>query len=293
MAKRKGENAAAPRRVSMRPPQAPGGARGRRQASAAGAPRGIWLYGVHPALAALANQRRRVRRVALTAEVERRHGEAIAAALADCDHRPEIEKRPRTEISALLPAGAVKLGLAVLGLPLPATSLDQVCRSAGSCDSCTVVVLDQVSDPQNVGAVMRSAAAFGSLALVVQDRHAPRETGALAKAASGALERLPMVRVSNLARALKALQAAGFWCVGLTRGAEPPLTEIALIGRIAFVLGAEGAGLRRLTAERCDALAGLPTVGPIADLNVSNAAAVALYEAERQRRSRATAGPVR
>ncbi len=282
MAKRKWANTAAPRRVSPRTPEAGG-----RRKAAPESSRGVWLYGVHPGLGALANRRRRVRRVALSAEVERRHGQAIAAGLAGRDPRPEIETRTRHEISALLPAGAVHQGLAVLVEPLPAVSLDQICSRAGLRDRCTVVVLDQVSDPQNVGAVLRSAAAFGALALVVQDRHAPRETGVLAKAASGALERLPMVRATNLARALKALQAAGFWCVGLTREAGSSLAEEALPGRVALVLGAEGKGLRRLTAECCDVLAGLPTE---ADLNVSNAAAIALYEVERQRRAASAAG---
>jgi 23S rRNA (guanosine2251-2'-O)-methyltransferase len=232
-------------------------------------------------LAVLANRRRRVRRLLLTAEVAARHGAAIAAARGHRHARPAIETVTRRALSALLPEAAAHQGIAVLAEPLAAVSLDTVCRSAPV--RCQVVVLDQVSDPHNVGAVMRSAAAFGSLALVMQDRHAPRETGALAKAASGALEHLPLVRVTNLARALGALKDAGFWCVGLAVGAETALTETDLAGRVAIVLGAEGAGLRRLTAARCDILARLPTGGPIAQLNVSNAAAIALYEAARQR----------
>ncbi len=283
MAKRKGVVAAISRAPSGAPSAAIGAARGRRPAAPV-EPGATWIFGLHAALAALANRRRRVRRVVLTAEVEARHGAAIAAARDRRQARPAIETVTRKALSALLPEAAVHQGIAVLAEPLAAVSLDTVCRAAGARARCQVVVLDQVSDPHNVGAVMRSAAAFGSLALVMQDRHAPRETGALAKAASGALEHLPLIRVTNLARALGALKDAGFWCVGLAVGAEAALAETDLSGRVAIVLGAEGAGLRRLTAERCDILARLPTGGPIAQLNVSNAAAIALYEAARQRR---------
>ena len=284
MAKRKGVVADISRAPSRAPAALVGGGRGRRPAAPAesGA---IWIFGVHAALAVLANRRRRLRRLVLTAEVQARHGAAIAAAHDRRQARPAIETVTRRALSALLPEAATHQGIAVLAEPLAAVSLDKVCRSAGALARCQVVVLDQVSDPNNVGAVMRSAAAFGSLALVMQDRHAPRETGALAKAASGALEHLPLVRVTNLARTLGALKDAGFWCVGLAVGAETTLAETDLAGRVAIVLGAEGAGLRRLTAARCDILARLPTGGPIAQLNVSNAAAIALYEAARQRRA--------
>jgi 23S rRNA (guanosine2251-2'-O)-methyltransferase len=145
-----------------------------------------------------------------------------------------------------------------------------------------LIVLDQVTDPRNIGAILRSAAAFGVAAVITQDRNAPEETGAMAKAASGALETVPLLRAVNIARTLIALKAAGIWVVGLDAGggalAGPTLAD----RRIALVLGAEGEGLRRLTRETCDEIAGLAMKGAMESLNVSAAAAVALYELARR-----------
>jgi 23S rRNA (guanosine2251-2'-O)-methyltransferase len=240
----------------------------------------IWLYGDHAVAAALANPARRCLRLAAS---DAKAAEALlAGAPADASFdRAAVEIVDRAELDALLPPGAVHQGLALLVAPLPELTVGDVCDAAQDRPNARIVVLDQVTDPQNVGAVLRSAAAFGALAVIVQDRHAPPVTGALAKAASGGLEQVALVRAVNLNRALGELKDAGFWTVGLAGEAYQRLADVRHDGRCALVLGAEGAGLRRLTREACDALAHIPMSGAIESLNVSNAAAIALYELAR------------
>ena len=225
----------------------------------------VWLYGRHAVAAALANPGRR--RVRLLAE--------SGAAAAFADHEPDIVDR--AALRQVLPDGAVHQGAALLAEPLPDAGLDSLLAGAESRKRAAVVVLDRVQDPQNVGAILRSAAAFGALGMVIPARRAPPETGALAKAASGALERVPVIRAVNLARALAAMKDAGFWCVGFAADSETALSPGALPDRCALVLGAEGAGLRRLTAETCDLVLRIPMADGAASLNVSAAAAIALY----------------
>ncbi|MBB4315682.1 23S rRNA (guanosine(2251)-2'-O)-methyltransferase RlmB [Roseospira marina] len=233
------------------------------------------LYGRHPVVAALQNPDRPVRRLWATADTA-----PGVTALAEA-RGLGIEPADRGALEGLLPPGAVHQGLALEVGPLPDADIGDLALAAPG-ESAVVVVLDQVSDPHNVGAILRSAAAFGARAVITQDRHAPAETGALAKAASGALERVPLMRVPNLARALDDLRDRGFWSVGLDADAPATLAGAGLTGALALVLGAEGSGLRRLTRDRCDHLARLPMVaGAVESLNVSNACAVALYELRR------------
>jgi 23S rRNA (guanosine2251-2'-O)-methyltransferase len=243
---------------------------------------GPWLYGRHAVAAALANPARRVRRLLAlpeaAAELRALAGAAQARLPAGA---PEI--LDRRGFDQLLPQGAVHQGMALAAEPLPARDVDDLLDAlpAGG-EPHIILLLDQVTDPHNIGAILRSAAAFGARGIIMPEHGAPPVTGALAKAASGALEAVPLLRVTNLARTLDRLKEAGFWCLGLSEDAEKSLGEVDPGGRVALVLGAEGSGLRRLTRERCDLLARLPTRGHPASLNVSNAAAVALYELTRR-----------
>jgi 23S rRNA (guanosine2251-2'-O)-methyltransferase len=233
-----------------------------------------WLYGIHTALAAMANPARRCSRI-LVCDPDLANR---VSATATPEQQSVIEKVSRDGLEAVLPDGAVHQGIAVLAAPLPPVALEDICDRASSHPQARILVLDQVTDPHNIGAILRTAAAFEASAVVVQDRHTPPVTGVLAKAASGGLEHCPLVRVTNLARTLESLQRAGVWCIGLDSAATQPVREAKVAGPVALVLGAEGEGLRRLTRENCDALARIPHSGPLASLNVSNAAAIALYE---------------
>ncbi len=237
------------------------------------APKGtVWLYGHHAVAAALANPSRRLRRLLLTEEAE--------AAISR--HLPppwalSAEHVDRARLDHLLGRDIVHQGAALLADPLAPPSLQSVLEKSG-----VIVVLDQVTDPRNVGAILRSAAAFGAAAVITQDRNAPEETGALAKAASGALETMPLLRAVNITRTLIALKAANVWCIGLDAAGAPLSGPAFADRRMALVLGAEGEGLRRLTRETCDAIAGLTIKGAVESLNVSAAASVALYELSRR-----------
>jgi len=232
----------------------------------------VWLYGHHAVAAALANPARRLRRLLLTEDCE----STLALRLAPpWPLAPERVERGR--IDQLLGRDIVHQGVALLADTLAPPSLTSVLEKTGP-----IIVLDQVSDPRNVGAIMRSAAAFGAAAVIVQDRNAPEETGALAKAASGMLEKMPLLRAVNIARTLIALKAANIWCIGLDAGGTVLSGPAFGDRRVALVLGAEGDGLRRLTRETCDVVAGLTIQGGVESLNVSAAAAVALYELGRR-----------
>ena len=268
------------KRRSPRPhPEAaykPGGSQ-QRQSS------GDWIYGTHAVLAALANAERKCLRIVLSSTASAGLENDIEQACSIVSGRPNPESLNREQIGALLPPGAVHQGLALLASPLAGVTIEDVIKNTQSKAEASVVVLDQATDPRNVGAVMRSAAAFGASAVIVQDRHAPPLTGALSKAASGAVEWVALVRVVNLARAIASLKDAGYWAAGLDSGAGGTLAQADLSGRVALVLGAEGSGLRRLTRDTCDELLKVPVADDSDSLNLSNAAAVALYELNRQR----------
>ncbi|MGZ5920064.1 MAG: 23S rRNA (guanosine(2251)-2'-O)-methyltransferase RlmB [Hyphomicrobium sp.] len=231
-----------------------------------------WLWGRHAVLAALANDRRKIRRLLIARSEE-------PSLPADLPIRPEIVERE--VIARTLPDSAVHQGYALLADPLPEAGLSDILIGAEGRQQAIVLALDQVTDPQNVGAIVRSAAALGAVGVVMTEAHAPPSDGALAKAASGALERIPLARVPNLVGAFDKLKAEGFWIAGLEAEAPKTLAEAALSGRIVLVLGAEGTGLRRLTRERCDWLLRIPLSGAVESLNVSAAAACALYELAR------------
>jgi 23S rRNA (guanosine2251-2'-O)-methyltransferase len=236
-----------------------------------------WLYGRHPVFAALENPDRRIERLLATTEVAKSFPTNLPATTANL----RVEIVSRRDLDELLPEGAVHQGCALLAHPSHTLTLEDILDTAGA--DAVVVLLDQVSDPHNVGAVLRSAAVFGASAVIAPARGAPPATGVLAKAASGALEQIPLLGVANLARAMETLKQHNFWCIGLDGGGDAPLTSALFEGRVALVLGAEGQGLRRLTRKNCDVLATIPSAGPFATLNVSNAAAIALYEVARRR----------
>ncbi|HQT89580.1 MAG TPA: 23S rRNA (guanosine(2251)-2'-O)-methyltransferase RlmB [Acidiphilium sp.] len=229
----------------------------------------LWLYGLHPVAAALSNPARRLRRLVVTEEAE-----AVLAGLVPKPWAVPAERIERERLEQILGRGVVHQGMAVQTDPLVPPSLTEALRRPGP-----ILVLDQITDPRNVGAILRSAQAFGAAAVIAQERNAPEEGGALAKAASGALERIPLLRTVNISRALIVLKAADLWVMGLDAGASTVLDASALGGRrAALVLGSEDEGLRRLTRETCDELVSLRMAGGMESLNVSAAAAVALYE---------------
>lgn len=232
----------------------------------------IRLWGRHAVTAALANPERTLRKLWGTHD-------AIAA-LGISPSMLTVSYAEVADLGRMVPADAPHQGLVLEVDPLPDRWLDELFEKADSPeDRRPIIVLDQVTDPHNVGAVLRSAVAFDALGIVTQDRHSPPESGALARAASGALEVMPWIRVVNLARALDEMAEAGYWRVGLTGHTKVMLGEALVPGKLALVLGAEGEGMRQNTEAHCDVLAKLPISPKIESLNISNAAAIALYAA--------------
>lgn len=229
------------------------------------------LYGQHTVLEALKNPARQAKRLLLTENAAKRFASLLSTTDVPC------ETATTGQISRLAGPDAVHQGLLLEAAPLPAPDLQSLMERQGP-----IVVLDQITDPHNVGAVLRSACAFGAAGVVMTARHSPKASAVLAKSASGGIEHVPVAKVTNLSKAIETLSANGITCVGLDSEAEDGLEAcVQAAGRIALVLGAEGKGLRHKTRETCDRLANIPLPGAIHSLNVSNAAALALYIADR------------
>jgi len=223
----------------------------------------VALYGWHSVKAALENPQRHIRRLLATENAGRRLAEDGVSQVPEIV-RPDV-------IEALTGTEAVHQGLYAEADPLPSPDIEEVAGSG------MILALDQITDPHNVGAILRSAAAFAAKAVVTTARHSPEATGVLAKAASGALEYVPIVTVGNLSRALDVLKEHFTLLVGLDSEAHRDLAATALSEPLALVVGAEGKGLRHLTRSHCDVLARLTLPGRIKSLNVSNATAIALH----------------
>ena len=240
----------------------------------------VWLFGLHAVRDALANPKREKLRLIVTLNAQTK----LADVIAQSGMEPEVSD-PR-KFSAPLDPQSVHHGAALEVKALDWGSVEDACVSGGDERPARVLLLDRVSDPHNVGAILRSAEVFGARAVIGTKRHAAPETGALAKTASGALERQPYLRVTNLSRAMDELKGYGYFLIGLDGDAETTL-DAELEGYqdrpVALVLGAEGPGLREKTKEQCDVLAKIDFAGDFGSLNVSNAAAVSLYAATRQK----------
>lgn len=246
------------------------------RAKRAAAAETVWLFGLHAVRDALLNPSRQRLRLVVTRNALDKLADAIAAS----GMTPELQDARK--FSVPIAAESVHQGAALEARPLDWGALDDL--AAGGAGRPLVVLLDRVTDPHNVGAVLRSAEVFGARAVIAPARHSAPETGALAKTASGALERQPYLRVGNLGDAMERLRAMGYVLLGLDGEGPQTLAEgvAAASGRpLGLVLGAEGPGLRERTRDLCDALVRIPGPGGFASLNVSNAAAVALYEAAR------------
>ena len=235
----------------------------------------LYLYGRHPVTAAICNSKRVISALYGTKETAEELKKACLQA-----HRDEklIHLVSRQDIDKMLPKDAVHQGFAAEVTELPSLSLEDICDMANANESCHLLILDQVTDPQNIGAIIRSCVAFNTLALVVQDKNSPSESGAMAKASAGMIEHLPVVRVTNLSRAAEQLKKSGFWVIGMDGYAQTTIDRLDIKGKIAIIMGSEGKGMRRLVEEMCDTTVRLPISEKVESLNVATAAAITLYE---------------
>jgi len=250
----------------------------------------MYLYGIHPCKAAILNPKRMVEKIYVTDRklLDKLFENAPLNVNGNAagDHKDnrrdnkkqKIEVVDKKQLESFLPRDAVHQGVALKVHPLPFFDISDLRTYSNSQTGNMVVILDQVSDPHNVGAVLRTAAVFGAKALIMPERNATKETGVLAKSACGALEIVPLCLVKNLAQAIQDLKDMNFWCVGFAEGADKPLSAIDLKGNIALVMGSEGDGMRQRTQSLCDFNVYLPSATDFSTLNVSNAAAIAMYE---------------
>lgn len=233
----------------------------------------VLLYGRHPVTAALNNPHRKIKELILTKEA------AVGLSLSN---KIPVRIAPKDQLDALVGKDVPHQGFVAKCAPLENLTVEEIINQTATQKKTLLVMLDQVTDPHNIGAILRSAGAFSCAAVIVPQDGAPQETGALAKSASGILEVVPFIRVPNLSRAMDTLKKNGFWCIGLDGYAPHSIFEEKLPQKCVIVMGSEGAGLRRLTAQNCDSTVSLPINPAVESLNVSNACAITLYEWNRQ-----------
>ncbi|MBE2192078.1 MAG: 23S rRNA (guanosine(2251)-2'-O)-methyltransferase RlmB [Alphaproteobacteria bacterium] len=237
----------------------------------------IGLYGSHAVLAALLNPTRTIHHIYATEQSEFEVVDMVEAAMATGLKLPAVTLLDKDAFDRALPKGTVHQGIGIDCDPLADVYLPDIINRAAQKDKSVVVMLDQVTDPHNLGAVIRSACAFGADAIIVQSRYAPPLNGLVAKVASGAMEHISVVYETNLARTIEAMQESGYFALALDERGEKTIGQAQKYNKTLLVLGAEGPGLRPLVRDKCDVLVQLPTFGALSSLNVSNAAAVSLY----------------
>jgi len=234
----------------------------------------VVFYGKHAVFAALKNKQRKILKVVISPENETEFKREFVNIPYQVGQKKEIEK--------LVGQNAVHQGYILITCPLESMLLEDLIEKTSHIEKCHVLILDQVTDPQNVGAIIRSAAAFNVTAIIVQDKNTPQESGAMAKASAGTIEFVPIVRVTNLTRAIEQLKKAGFWIVGMDGYATQKIDEVDKNSKLAVIMGSEGAGMRRLVEESCDIRVRLDINERVESLNVSTAAAIVLYELDKK-----------
>ena len=243
-----------------------------------------WIYGFHAVYAALSNPNRSYHQLLLLPNAKIHHDNWVKTQNRSVlDRLPVAEKATHVDFDRVLTTDASHQGIAVSASTLPNVELEHIIQQSTLSEKAQIIVLDQVTDPHNIGAILRSAHAFHATAVIMQDRHAPHNSGALAKTASGALEWMPLIRSINLNRSIQLLKGAGFWVTGLDTKAQTTLQETDFGKKAVLVLGSEQSGLRRLTIKACDQMTKIPIAEGSNSLNISNAGAIALYELTRKK----------